>query len=132
MEFPAEVGRPPLSPEDRSPQYESVADMSCRCRLFGRAAFSCRANITYAELDRLSRDFGAWLQGLGLPRGARVAIMMPNLLQYPVALFGTLRAGYTVVNCNPLYTPRELEHQLNDSGAAAIVILENFAKTLRR
>ena len=87
--------------------------------------------ITYAELDRLSRDFGAWLQkSLGLKPGARVAIMSPNLLQYPVALFGVLRAGYVVVNCNPLYTPRELEHQLKDSGAEAIVILENFAKTL--
>jgi long-chain acyl-CoA synthetase len=88
--------------------------------------------ITFAELDRLSRDFGAWLQDVArLPRGARVAIMSPNLLQYPVALFGALRAGYTVVNCNPLYTPRELEHQLKDSGAAAIVILENFCKTLQ-
>jgi long-chain acyl-CoA synthetase len=85
----------------------------------------------FTELDRLSRDFGSWLQNVrGLPAGARVAIMMPNLLQYPVALFGALRAGFTVVNCNPLYTPRELEHQLKDSGAEAIVILENFAKTL--
>ena len=87
--------------------------------------------ITYRELDRLTRCFAGYLQGtLKLPRGARVALMMPNILQYPVALFGTLRAGYTVVNCNPLYTPRELEHQLNDSGAEAIVILENFASTL--
>jgi len=87
--------------------------------------------ITYRELDRLTRCFAGYLQGtLKLPRGARVALMMPNLLQYPVALFGALRAGYTVVNCNPLYTPRELEHQLNDSGAEAIVILENFASTL--
>ena len=87
--------------------------------------------ITYRELDRLTRCFAGYLQGtLKLPRGTRVALMMPNILQYPVALFGTLRAGYTVVNCNPLYTPRELEHQLNDSGAEAIVILENFASTL--
>ena len=87
--------------------------------------------ITYRELDRLTRCFAGYLQGtLRLPRGTRVALMMPNILQYPVALFGTLRAGYTVVNCNPLYTPRELEHQLNDSGAEAIVILENFASTL--
>ena len=91
------------------------------------------AAISYAELDRLTRDFAAYLQyGLGLPRGARVALMMPNLLQYPVALFGALRAGYTVVNFNPLYTPRELEHQLNDSGAEAIVILENFAHVLEK
>ena len=88
--------------------------------------------LTYAELDRLSAAFGAWLQSTGLPRGARVAIMMPNILQYPVALAGALRAGYVVVNVNPLYTPRELEHQMKDSGAAAIVILENFAATLQQ
>ena len=79
----------------------------------------------------LSRDFGAWLQARGLAKGARVAIMMPNCLQYPVAMFGTLRAGCTVVNVNPLYTPRELEHQLKDSGAEAIVILENFGHVLQ-
>jgi long-chain acyl-CoA synthetase len=88
--------------------------------------------VTYAELDRLSAAFGAWLQATGLPRGARVAIMMPNVLQYPVALAGALRAGYVVVNVNPLYTPRELEHQMKDSGAEAIVILENFATTLEQ
>jgi long-chain acyl-CoA synthetase len=88
--------------------------------------------LTYAELDRLSAAFGAWLQATGLPRGARVAIMMPNILQYPVALAGALRAGYVVVNVNPLYTPRELEHQMKDSGAEAIVILENFAVTLQQ
>jgi long-chain acyl-CoA synthetase len=134
MEMPWLKSYAPGVPAKIDPsQYASVADIFAQsCRRFAAApAFSCMGKtITYAELDRLSRDFGAWLQGLGLPRGARVAIMMPNLLQYPVALFGTLRAGYTVVNCNPLYTPRELEHQLNDSGAVAIVILENFAKTL--
>src|SRR5207237_9098799 len=88
------------------------------------------STMSYRDLGRRSRDFGAWLPAAGIERGARVAIMMPNLLQYPVAPFGALRAGYTVVNCNPLYTPRELEHQLKDSGAAAIVILENFAHTL--
>jgi len=88
--------------------------------------------LTYAELDRLSAAFGAWLQSTGLPRGARVAIMMPNILQYPVALAGALRAGYVMVNVNPLYTPRELEHQMKDSGAEAIVILENFAATLQQ
>jgi long-chain acyl-CoA synthetase len=88
--------------------------------------------LTYAELDRLSAAFGAWLQARGLPRGARVAIMMPNILQYPVALAGALRAGYVVVNANPLYTPRELEHQLADSGAQAIVILDHFAATLQQ
>ena len=89
-------------------------------------------SISYKELDRLSRDFGAYLQkSLGLKKGDRVAIMLPNLLQYPIALFGALRAGLTVVNTNPLYTPRELEHQLKDSGATVIVVLENFAATLQ-
>src|SRR5512139_3420628 len=89
--------------------------------------------ISYAELARLSRDFAAFLQGLpGMAKGERVAIMSPNLLQYPIALFGILRAGMTVVNVNPLYTPRELEHQLKDSGAKAIVIVENFANTLQQ
>jgi long-chain acyl-CoA synthetase len=89
--------------------------------------------ITYAELDRLSYQFACYLQNdLKLSRGDRVAIMMPNILQYPVALFGALRAGMVVVNCNPLYTPRELEHQLKDSGSKAIVILANFANTLEK
>ncbi|HET6911753.1 MAG TPA: AMP-binding protein [Rhodanobacteraceae bacterium] len=88
-------------------------------------------SMSYAELDKLSARFAAWLSGeLKLGKGDRVAIMMPNLLQYPVALFGTLRAGCTVVNVNPLYTARELEHQLRDSGAKVIVVLENFAATL--
>ncbi|CAG2146824.1 Long-chain-fatty-acid--CoA ligase [Cupriavidus campinensis] len=97
-----------------------------------RRAFICMDRaITYGELDQLSRHFAAWLQSRGLRPGARVAIMMPNVLQYPVVLAAVLRAGYVVVNVNPLYTPRELEHQLKDSGAEAIVILENFAATLQ-
>jgi len=88
--------------------------------------------MSYAELDRLSQAFGGWLQAQGLAHGARVAIMMPNLPQYPVVLAGVLRAGCTVVNVNPLYTPRELEHQLKDSGAEVIVILEQFATTLQQ
>jgi len=88
--------------------------------------------ITFSDLEKSSREFGAWLQSKGLAKGARVALMMPNVLQYPVCIFGALRAGYTVVNVNPLYTPRELEHQLKDSGAEAIVILENFATTLQQ
>jgi len=89
--------------------------------------------MSYAELDRKTRDFAAFLQSLpGLAKGDRVAIMMPNLLQYPIAIFGVLRAGMIVVNVNPLYTPRELEHQLKDSGAKAIVIVENFATTLQQ
>ncbi len=96
-----------------------------------KPAFACMGkSITYGELDDLSRRLAAWFQLRGVARGARVAIMMPNVLQYPVALAAILRAGYVVVNVNPLYTPRELEHQLKDSGAEAIVILENFAATL--
>jgi long-chain acyl-CoA synthetase len=87
---------------------------------------------TFGELDRLSAAFGAWLQSRGIRPGARVAIMMPNVIQYPVAVAGVLRAGCVVVNVNPLYTPRELEHQLKDSGAEVIVILENFAATLQQ
>lgn len=89
--------------------------------------------MTFRKLEERSRAFAAYLQeGLGLQKGDRVALMMPNLLQYPVAMFGILRAGMVVVNVNPLYTPRELEHQLNDSGAAAIVIVSNFAHTLEK
>ena len=95
------------------------------------AFISMGASLTYAELDAQARNFGAFLQNVArLPDGARVALMMPNLLQYPVALFGALRAGYVVVNCNPLYTPRELEIILKDSGAEAIVVLENFCGAL--
>ncbi len=88
--------------------------------------------VTFAQTDSLSRAFGAYLQGLGLVKGDRVAIMMPNVPQYPVAVAAILRAGFVVVNVNPLYTPRELEHQLKDSGAKAIVIIENFAHTLEQ
>ncbi len=88
--------------------------------------------ISFGQVDDLSRAFAAWLQSLGLTRGDRVAIMMPNVPQYPVAVAGILRAGYVVVNVNPLYTPRELEHQLKDSGAKVIVVFENFASTLQQ
>jgi long-chain acyl-CoA synthetase len=96
-------------------------------------AFVCMDKfLTYGELDSMSKRLAAWLQSRGMAKGARVAVMMPNVLQYPVALAAILRAGYTVVNVNPLYTPRELEHQLKDSGAEAIVVLENFAHTLQQ
>ena len=113
------------------PSLNALLARSC-ARFRGQAAFSNRGvAITYGQLDRLSRDFAAFLQGaLGMKKGERVAIMLPNLLQFPVALFGALRAGAVVVNVNPLYTPKELEHQLADSGAAAILVLENFAHTL--
>lgn len=89
--------------------------------------------LTYRKLEERSRAFAAYLQNeLRLEKGERIALMMPNLLQYPIALFGALRAGLVVVNVNPLYTPRELEHQLNDSGAKAIVIVSNFAATLEK
>jgi long-chain acyl-CoA synthetase len=128
---------PPGVPADiDASQYASIRDIvqESFANFAARPAYSCMGKtLTYAELDRRSRDFGAWLQkGAGLAPGARVALMMPNVLQYPIALFGALRAGLTVVNCNPLYTPRELEHQLKDSGADAIVILENFATTLEQ
>src|SRR5690349_17197000 len=96
-------------------------------------AYACMdKRLTYGQLDELSRAMGAWLQSKGLERGDRVAIMLPNVLQYPVCLAGVLRAGYVVVNVNPLYTARELEHQLKDSGSEAIVILENFAHVLEQ
>ncbi|MFZ1102569.1 MAG: long-chain fatty acid--CoA ligase [Hyphomicrobiaceae bacterium] len=96
------------------------------------AFLSMGKRLTYAQLDEMSTAMGAWLQSKGLARGDRVAVMMPNLLQYPVSVAGILRAGFVVVNVNPLYTPRELEHQLKDSGAKAIVIVENFAHTLQQ
>ena len=110
----------------------ALFEESCRKYADKVAYISMGRELTYRELDTLSRDFAGWLQAKGLKKGDRVALMMPNLLQYPVALFGTLRAGCVVVNCNPLYTPRELEHQLKDSGATAIVIVENFASTLQQ
>jgi len=95
-----------------------------------RKAYACMGkSMTFAELDRLSARMAAWLQSRGLQPGARVAIMLPNVLQYPVAMAAVLRAGYTIVNVNPLYTARELQHQLTDSGAEALVVLENFAHT---
>jgi len=114
-------------------QYASVREvLEESCAKYGsRRAYSCMGKaITFTELDDLSATFGAFLQARGLAKGARVALMMPNVLQYPICLFGTLRAGCTVVNTNPLYTARELEHQLTDSGAEVIVVVENFAQTL--
>ncbi len=123
-----------VPPEVRWDQYASVGALfeASATKYRDRPAYTNLGKfISFSELDRLSRLFGAWLQSRGLGKGARVAIMMPNVLQYPVAVFGTLRAGCVVVNCNPLYTPRELEHQLKDSGAEAIVVLENMANTLQ-
>ncbi|MFM0335294.1 long-chain-fatty-acid--CoA ligase [Paraburkholderia fungorum] len=114
-------------------QFSSVGDLleqSFRTNATERAFVCMGRELTYAELDERSRHLAAWFQAQGLERGARIAVMLPNVLQYPVAMAAILRAGYVVVNVNPLYTPRELEHQLNDSGAQAIVLLEPFANTL--
>jgi long-chain acyl-CoA synthetase len=127
---------PPGVPADIDPgEYRSLVELfeNSVAQFRDRPAYhSMGKTISFGELDALTRDFGAWLQGKGLAKGARVAIMMPNCLQYPIAMFGTLRAGCVVVNVNPLYTPRELEHQLKDSGAEVIVILENFGHVLQQ
>ncbi|MDF1608759.1 long-chain fatty acid--CoA ligase [Hoeflea sp. YIM 152468] len=127
---------PPNTAADIAPlAYASVAALieDSFKRYADRPAYTCMGKtITYADMERMSSSLGAWLQSLGLQKGDRVAVMMPNVLQMPVAMAAVLRAGYTVVNVNPLYTPRELEHQLKDSGAKAIVILENFAVTLEQ
>ncbi|NKJ47006.1 long-chain fatty acid--CoA ligase [Burkholderia sp. SG-MS1] len=126
---------PPGVPADiDATRYSSVAHLLEEAFREHRAkpAFVCMGKeISYGELDALSRKLAAWFQSKGLARGTRIAIMMPNVLQYPVAIAAILRAGYVVVNVNPLYTPRELEHQLKDCGAEAIILLENFALTLQ-
>nr|WP_294103485.1 long-chain-fatty-acid--CoA ligase FadD [Providencia sp.] len=129
--YPADV------PEEINPdRFASLAELleNAVSQYADQPAFiNMGAVMTYRKLEERSRAFAAYLQnGLGLKKGDRVALMMPNLLQYPIALFGVLRAGMVVVNVNPLYTPRELEHQLNDSGATAIVIVSNFAHTLEK
>ena len=122
-----------VPPEADVGAYRNLADVleAAYRRHPKRDALCCMdSRLTFGELDELSASFGAWLQTLGLERGDRVALMMPNVPQYLVALSAVLRAGYVVVNVNPLYTARELQHQLQDSGAKAIVVLENFAATL--
>jgi long-chain acyl-CoA synthetase len=127
---------PPGVPAEIDPsQYSSIVALfeESFAKFKNDNAYVCMdKKLTYGQVDEMSRALGAWLQNKGLARGDRVAIMMPNVLQYPIAIAAVLRAGYVVVNVNPLYTPRELEHQLKDSGAKAIVILENFAKTLEQ
>jgi long-chain acyl-CoA synthetase len=125
---------PPGVPHEvRYDEHKSVKELfEASVRKYGErpAYHNMGKSISFADLERMSRAFAGWLQANGFGKGTRVAIMMPNVLQYPVALFGTHRAGGVVVNVNPLYTARELEHQLKDSGAEVIVILENFAATL--
>ncbi|MGY4466645.1 acyl-CoA synthetase (AMP-forming)/AMP-acid ligase II [Bradyrhizobium sp. LB9.1b] len=127
---------PPGVPADIEPtQYSSLVDLleESFSKFADRKAFICMdKSISYRDLDQMSVALAAYLQGRGLQRGARVALMMPNVLQYPVATAAVLRAGFAVVNVNPLYTPRELEHQLKDSGAEAIIVLENFAHTVEQ
>ncbi|HEY4835016.1 MAG TPA: long-chain fatty acid--CoA ligase [Bradyrhizobium sp.] len=116
-------------------QYISLVELleESFAKFSDRKAFICMdKSISYRDLDEMSLALGAYLQSKGLQKGARVALMMPNVLQYPVSTAAVLRAGYAVVNVNPLYTPRELEHQLKDSGAEAIVVLENFATTVEQ
>ncbi len=127
---------PPGVPAEIDPdQYRSLVQLldESFVKYADRNAYVCMDKfLTYAEVDQYSRRAAAWLQSRGMKKGARVAIMMPNVLQYPVAIAAILRAGYTVVNVNPLYTPRELEHQLTDAGCEAIIVLENFAHTLQQ
>jgi len=116
-------------------QYTSLVELleESFAKFSDRKAFICMdKSISYRDLDEMSLALGAYLQSKGLQKGARVALMMPNVLQYPISTAAVLRAGYAVVNVNPLYTPRELEHQLKDSGAEAIIVLENFATTVQQ
>src|SRR5437899_4095332 len=116
-------------------QYTSLVELleESFAKFSDRKAFICMDKaISYRDLDEMSLALASYLQSKGLQKGARVALMMPNVLQYPVSTAAVLRAGYAVVNVNPLYTPRELEHQLKDSGAEAIVVLENFATTVQQ
>ncbi len=127
---------PPGVPADIDPsRYASLVELleDSFAKFADRKAFICMdKSISYRELDGMSQALAAYLQNLGLEKGARIALMMPNVLQYPVATTAVLRAGYTVVNVNPLYTARELEHQLRDFGAEAIFVLENFATTVQK
>ncbi|PIM55217.1 long-chain fatty acid--CoA ligase [Roseateles chitinivorans] len=123
-------GVPAEIPVDVYPSLVALLEEAFRKHARRDAAACMDQRLSFAQVDELSAALGAWLQQRGLARGARVAIMMPNVLQYMVAIAAILRAGFVVVNVNPLYTPRELEHQLKDSGAEAIIVLENFAKTL--
>src|SRR5574343_225077 len=128
--YPAEVPR-----EINTSLYPSLVDLldtSFKKNADKAAYLMMGKSVSFAQVDEASRALAAYLQGLGLEKGDRVALMLPNLFQYPVAVAAVLRAGFVVVNVNPLYTPRELEHQLRDSGAKAIVIIENFASVLQQ
>lgn len=126
---------PPTMPDEVDPsQYANLAELveSSLKQHASKIAFHCSGtDVSYADLERLSAAFASHLQKHGFQRGDRFALMMPNILQYPIALMGCLRLGVTVVNCNPLYTPRELSHQLRDAGAKGILVIENFANVLQ-
>ncbi len=136
MSFPWIKNYPDGVPATIEPnEFESLVDLfekSCK-KFHDRVAFeNMGTTMTYGKVDELSKNFAAYLQDIGLKKGDRIAIQMPNLLQFPIAFFGALRAGLIVVNTNPLYTPREMEHQFHDSGAKAIVIIANFAHSLEK
>ncbi|MFZ4427525.1 MAG: AMP-binding protein [Saprospiraceae bacterium] len=127
---------PEGTPTDINPDiYSSLVDMYAEAfrKYHSRPAFSYMGkSITYGQLDQMTRQLAAYFASIGLEAGDRIALMMPNMVQYPIALFGALRAGLVVVNTNPLYTPREMHHQFKDSGAKAIIIAENFAQNLQK
>src|SRR5690242_9537492 len=127
---------PPGVPADiDTAQYSSLVELleESFVKFADRKAFICMdKSISYRDLDEMSQALAGYLQSKGMAKGARVALMMPNVLQYPISTAAVLRAGFAVVNVNPLYTPRELEHQLQDSGAEAVVVLENFATTVEK
>src|SRR5215469_12558381 len=127
---------PPGVPADIDPNrlrtLKELVEKTCSEHAENIAFVQMDAELTYRQVDELSRAFAAWLQRAGFVKGDRFAIMLPNTLQYPIALFGALRAGLIVVNTNPLYTAPELEHQLCDSGATGILVLENFAHVLEK
>ncbi len=128
--YPSQV--PPEIDPSRLRTLKELLETTCAQHADRVAFIQMGAKLTYRQLDELSRGFAAWLQRAGFAKGERLAIMLPNTLQYPIALFGALRAGLIVVNTNPLYTPPELQHQLADCGATAIVVLENFAHVVER
>jgi long-chain acyl-CoA synthetase len=127
---------PPHVPAEVDPRelrsLKELVEKACAEHADRVAFVQMGASMTYRQLEMLSRAFGAFLQRAGFVKGDRIAIMLPNTLQYPIAMFGALRAGLTVVNTNPLYTAPELQHQLADSGATAIVVIENFAHVVEK
>src|SRR4029077_17773955 len=125
-------GVPPEIDPSQLRSLKELVERTCAAHADRIAFVQMDAALTYRQVDELSRAFAAWLQQNGFAKGDRFAIMLPNTLQYPIALFGALRAGLAIVNTNPLYTAPELEHQLSDSGATGILVLENFAHVVEK